>query len=208
MHRDFLSATRSVALDDSLEGLAILLPYLLFLSAETDILLDSICQTMYLLVDAIAAISGILCVVLCAKGKKTQYIWGLINVIGYVVIAWINKYYGEVMLNILYYLPSHHLVKSIKHIVPINTTRHRDLVLIGQGVVVVEVQDADVFSCTADHVGRRGIPKAHRFVGVSRVNADAHEVSVVIHRTNTLVGSKELIRIAKKVANSVFGRYM
>ena len=59
---------------------------------------------MYLIVDAIAAISGILCVVLCAKGKKSQYIWGLINVIGYVIIAWINKYYGEVLLNALYYL--------------------------------------------------------------------------------------------------------
>ena len=69
-------------------------------------IIDTKNTIMYLLVDAIAAISGILCVVLCAKGKKTQYIWGLINVIGYVVIAWINKYYGEVMLNILYYLPS------------------------------------------------------------------------------------------------------
>lgn len=60
----------------------------------------------YLIVDAIAAISGIFCVVLCAKGKKSQYIWGLLNIIGYVIIAWINKYYGEVMLNALYYLPS------------------------------------------------------------------------------------------------------
>ena len=61
---------------------------------------------LYLLIDAIAAISGILCVVLCAKGKKSQYIWGVLNVIGYVIIAWINKYYGEVMLNAIYYLPS------------------------------------------------------------------------------------------------------
>ncbi len=60
----------------------------------------------YLLIDGLAAISGIFCVVLCAKGKKSQYIWGLFNVIGYVVIACINKYYGEVMLNALYYLPS------------------------------------------------------------------------------------------------------
>ncbi len=60
----------------------------------------------YLLIDVLAAISGIFCVVLCAKGKKSQYIWGLFNVIGYVVIACINKYYGEVMLNALYYLPS------------------------------------------------------------------------------------------------------
>ena len=61
---------------------------------------------LYLLIDGIAAISGIFCVVLCAKGKKSQYIWGLLNVIGYVVISFINKYYGEVMLNALYYLPS------------------------------------------------------------------------------------------------------
>lgn len=60
----------------------------------------------YLIIDGIAAISGIFCVVLCAKGKKSQYIWGVLNVIGYLIIAFINKYYGEVMLNTLYYLPS------------------------------------------------------------------------------------------------------
>ncbi len=60
----------------------------------------------YLIIDAIAAISGIFCVVLCAKGKKSQYIWGFFNIVGYVIIAFVNKYYGEVMLNALYYLPS------------------------------------------------------------------------------------------------------
>ncbi len=69
-------------------------------------IIDTTNTVLYLIIDAIAAISGILCVVLCAKGKKSQYIWGLINVIGYVIIAFINKYYGEVMLNALYYLPS------------------------------------------------------------------------------------------------------
>lgn len=69
-------------------------------------IIDEANTALYLIIDAIAAISGILCVVLCAKGKKSQYIWGLLNVIGYVIIAWINKYYGEVMLNALYYLPS------------------------------------------------------------------------------------------------------
>lgn len=61
---------------------------------------------LYLIIDAVAAISGIICVVLCAKGKKSQYIWGLLNIVGYIIIAWINRYYGEVMLNGLYYLPS------------------------------------------------------------------------------------------------------
>ena len=59
----------------------------------------------YLLIDAISAISGIFCVVLCAKGKRSQYIWGLFNIFGYIVVSWVHKYYGEVMLNAIYYLP-------------------------------------------------------------------------------------------------------
>ena len=72
-------------------------------------LIDKESSVLYLVIDAIAAICGIFCVVLCAKGKKSQYIWGLINVIGYIIIAFLNKYYGEVMLNALYYLPSQFL---------------------------------------------------------------------------------------------------
>ena len=67
---------------------------------------NTIDTIVYLIIDAMAAISGIICVVLCAKGKKSQYIWGVVNVIGYIIIAFLNKYYGEVMLNALYYLPS------------------------------------------------------------------------------------------------------
>ncbi len=67
---------------------------------------DKTSPTWYLIINSIAAISGIFCVVLCAKGRKSQYIWGLLNIVGYVIIAYINKYYGEVMLNALYYLPS------------------------------------------------------------------------------------------------------
>ena len=60
----------------------------------------------YVVIDAIAAICGVFCVVLCAGGKKSQYYWGFANIIAYIVIAFINKYYGEVMLNGLYYLPT------------------------------------------------------------------------------------------------------
>ena len=69
-------------------------------------LIDKTSSIWYLIIDGLAAICGIFCVVLCAKGKKSQYIWGLFNVIGYIIIAFINKYYGEVMFNSLYYLPS------------------------------------------------------------------------------------------------------
>lgn len=60
----------------------------------------------YILLDAIAAVCGVFCVVLCAGGKKSQYYWGFVNIIAYIVIAFINRYYGEVMLNALYYLPT------------------------------------------------------------------------------------------------------
>ena len=60
----------------------------------------------YVAADALAAICGVFCVVLCAAGKRSQYYWGLVNILAYIVIAWMNRYYGEVMLNGLYYLPT------------------------------------------------------------------------------------------------------
>lgn len=60
----------------------------------------------YILIDSLAAVCGVFCVVLCAGGKKSQYYWGFVNIIAYIIIALINKYYGEVMLNALYYLPT------------------------------------------------------------------------------------------------------
>ena len=45
MHYDLFSLTWCVAFDDLLESLSILLPDLLFLSAEADILLDCLGQT-------------------------------------------------------------------------------------------------------------------------------------------------------------------
>lgn len=52
-----------------------------------------------------AAVSGICYVVLTGKGKPSAYIFGVVNVLLYAWISFGAKYYGEVMLNILYYLP-------------------------------------------------------------------------------------------------------
>ena len=60
----------------------------------------------YVAVNATSAVCGIVCVVLCAAGKRTQYYWGFVNIATYVVIAASSRYYGEVMLNVLYYLPT------------------------------------------------------------------------------------------------------
>lgn len=50
----------------------------------------------------IAGISGVISVVLCAKGKVSFYFIGFIQTITYLVLAWQNRFYGEVLENIFY----------------------------------------------------------------------------------------------------------
>ena len=54
----------------------------------------------------VAALTGIWCVILTGKGKISSFYFGTINTILYAVVAWNAKYWGEVMLNLLYYLPT------------------------------------------------------------------------------------------------------
>lgn len=52
-----------------------------------------------------SALSNILCVILVAKGKISNYFWGLIGVLTYGTIAYMNRIYGDAMLNFMFYLP-------------------------------------------------------------------------------------------------------
>ena len=54
----------------------------------------------------VSALTGIWCVILTGKGKISSYIFGMVNTLLYAYIAYGVQYYGEVMLNALYYLPS------------------------------------------------------------------------------------------------------
>lgn len=56
-------------------------------------------------VGIIAALTGVWCVVLTGKGKVSNFLFGIINVIFYAYISFQARFYGEVMLNLLYYLP-------------------------------------------------------------------------------------------------------
>lgn len=56
-------------------------------------------------ISLVAAVTGTWCVILTGKGKRSSFIFGLINVIFYAVVAFDAKYYGEVMLNLFYYFP-------------------------------------------------------------------------------------------------------
>lgn len=57
------------------------------------------------LMGIVSATTGVACVVCTGKGKLSAYIFGIINTLLYAIIAYKAKYYGEVMLNALYYFP-------------------------------------------------------------------------------------------------------
>lgn len=52
-----------------------------------------------------SSVTGIICVVLTAKGKLAAYYFGVANCILYAIVAYGQTLYGETLLNALYYLP-------------------------------------------------------------------------------------------------------
>lgn len=50
-------------------------------------------------------LSGVLCVILAAKGNIANYVVGTFNTVGYAWLSWQNGLFGEVGLNLLFYLP-------------------------------------------------------------------------------------------------------
>lgn len=57
------------------------------------------------IVGSLAAIAGVLCVVLVAKGSIWNYVFGLMNVSMYAYISYTASLYGDAALNALYYVP-------------------------------------------------------------------------------------------------------
>ena len=57
------------------------------------------------LVGSLAAVAGVLCVVLVAKGSIWNYLFGLVNVSMYAYISYKAGLFGDAALNALYYLP-------------------------------------------------------------------------------------------------------
>ena len=53
----------------------------------------------------IASITGIICVVLVAKGKISSYVFGTVNALAYGYVAYTYGLYGEAQLNWLFYFP-------------------------------------------------------------------------------------------------------
>ncbi len=56
-------------------------------------------------VGILSAVTGVWCVVLTGMGKRSTFIFGMVNVVAYIFVSYKAQYYGEVMLNLLYYVP-------------------------------------------------------------------------------------------------------
>ncbi|MBQ6863254.1 MAG: nicotinamide mononucleotide transporter [Clostridia bacterium] len=52
----------------------------------------------------IAGLAGVVSVVMCAKGRTMFYFIGFIQTITYLVLAWQNRFYGEVLENLFYFV--------------------------------------------------------------------------------------------------------
>lgn len=52
----------------------------------------------------IAGLAGVVSVVMCAKGRTMFYFVGFIQTCTYLLIAWQNRFYGEVLENLFYFI--------------------------------------------------------------------------------------------------------
>lgn len=52
----------------------------------------------------IAGLAGVVSVVMCAKGRTMFYFIGFVQTITYLILAWQNQFYGEVLENLFYFI--------------------------------------------------------------------------------------------------------
>ena len=55
--------------------------------------------------EILSAISGVVCVVLVAEGKLSNYLWGLVNCALYGLTSYHNSFFGDMSLNWAVYVP-------------------------------------------------------------------------------------------------------
>lgn len=58
------------------------------------------------LLNYVILLTGILCVVLAAKGNIWNYAFGLVNSVGYAYVSFANGLYGDMGLNLLFFVPT------------------------------------------------------------------------------------------------------
>lgn len=100
------------------------------------------------LLSIMASITGVICVILCGMGKVSNYFFGTINVILYAIVAWKAKYYGDVMLNVLYYFPTNILgwVLWSKNVDKESNTVYKKRMTWQQDIIVGVISVVSVFA--------------------------------------------------------------
>lgn len=95
-----------------------------------------------------ASVTGVICVILCGMGKVSNYFFGTINVFLYAIAAWKAKYYGDVMLNLLYYFPTNIIgwVSWKKHLDTESNAVYKRRMTIKQDILLGVVSFAGVFA--------------------------------------------------------------
>lgn len=92
------------------------------------------------LLGLVTFLTGVLCVVLTAKGSIYSFWWGYGNILLYAWIAWQNGLYGEMGLNILFFLPvnfaGHWLWHKNIHIAGVLEMRRLKIFHICVGIII------------------------------------------------------------------------
>lgn len=100
------------------------------------------------IIGILSAMTGVWCVVFTGKGKRSSFIFGTINVVLYAYIAFGAKYYGEVMLNLIYYFPMNfvgwfawnkHMNESTGEVVKERLSAKKSVVMYGITVLGIAV---------------------------------------------------------------------
>lgn len=79
--------------------------WLLILGVISANIIYSVLENDFDVVGSLAGITGVVCVVLVAKGNILNYFFGLVNVALYAYVSFKAQLYGDAALNALYYLP-------------------------------------------------------------------------------------------------------
>lgn len=90
------------------------------------------------IISIIVAVTGVISVISSGKGKLSGFAFGVINAIIYAYIAYNTKYYGEMLLNLFYYLPlqfygfyiwSKHINPQTKEVIKTRMTNQNRLII-------------------------------------------------------------------------------
>ena len=96
----------------------------------------------------ITSMTGVTCVILVGKGKMSNYIFGTVNVLLYALTAWKARYYGDVMLNLLYYFPTNIIGWFVwmRHVDKESNEVYKERMTIKQDIIVTLISIIGIFA--------------------------------------------------------------